>query len=233
MFAVEQLTLGPLAGALVGWGGGTLLQRAAARGWVEPTFQRLASLPLALLAFALAEAVQGNGFIAAFFSGLTLGVRDRAVRERVQEFGEAVSEHYEIVIGDAAAVARSVKRQVKSLRRCRVELDESFSYAWELAVPEDLQRPFHPTHEAMAALRLERALPVHVLIAELRRAFSGIVAGNVKESGQRAVDEFGPFLLRGDPELVRELGVLLEGFVRDGRMKLDPSQYRPCFRLAS
>lgn len=155
---------------------------------------------------------------------------DRFLRHAL---GEAVRQHYEIVIGDSAAVARGVKRQIKTLRRSRVEAGESFSFAWELAVPEDLQRPFQPTHEAMAALRLDRTLPAHELVAELRRAFSGIVAGNVKESGQRAVDVNGPFLLTGDPELVRELGILLEGFVKDGRMKLDPSQYRPCFRLAS
>ncbi len=92
VFMILQLTLGPLVGGLVGWLGGTLLEKASARGWVEPTFQRLAALPLALLAFAAAEMVYGNGFIAAFFSGLLLGVTTPEVRERIQEFGEAISQ---------------------------------------------------------------------------------------------------------------------------------------------
>lgn len=92
IFMAQQLTLGPLVGGLVGWAGGTLLEKASAKGWVEATFQRLAALPLALLAFAAAEMVNGNGFIAAFFSGLLLGVTTPEVRERVQEFGEAISQ---------------------------------------------------------------------------------------------------------------------------------------------
>jgi len=92
IFMAQQLTLGPLVGGLVGWAGGTLLEKASAKGWVEATFQRLAALPLALLAFAAAEMVHGNGFIAAFFSGLLLGVTTPEVRERVQEFGEAISQ---------------------------------------------------------------------------------------------------------------------------------------------
>ncbi len=45
--------------------------------------------------------------------------------------------------------------------------------------------PFDPTHENMANLKLSPDQPVEVLAADLRRAFSGIVAGNVKEVGIR------------------------------------------------
>lgn len=98
IFMAQQLTLGPIIGGLVGWLGGTLLEKASQRGWVEPTFQRLAAIPLALLAFAFAEMVHGNGFIAAFFSGLLLGVRTPIVRERVQEFGEAMAQMLSLFI---------------------------------------------------------------------------------------------------------------------------------------
>ena len=54
----------------------------------EP-FQRLSLLGLAGLAFAGAELVGGNGFIAAFVAGLTLANTIRAVCARVYEFGEA------------------------------------------------------------------------------------------------------------------------------------------------
>ena len=126
-----------------------------------------------------------------------------------------------------------MKKGMKAVRRERVEHSESFSFAWNLHVPEELQQPFQPTHENMAALALHRDQPRHVLIAELRRAFSGIVTGNVKDFGVRAIEKNGPYQLHGEHELVRGLAELLEGFVRDGRMKIDPASYRPCFELAT
>ncbi|MEM8942167.1 MAG: nucleotide 5'-monophosphate nucleosidase PpnN [Pseudomonadota bacterium] len=143
--------------------------------------------------------------------------------------GEDVAEHYEIVIGDSAATARAMKRGIKAVRRQRIEHSESFSFSWKLHIPEELQQPFIPTHENMAALKLQRDLPRHELIGELRRAFSGIVAGNVKEFGVRAIEEHGPYRLSGEGAVVEGLARLLEGFVRDNRMKIDPSSYRPCF----
>jgi NhaP-type Na+/H+ or K+/H+ antiporter len=88
-FVLKQFLFGPLLGALVGWLGGQLVERASRRGWMNPTFQRLAAGSLAILAFALAEKFHGNGFIAAFFGGLMLGVHTPVVRERIHEFGEA------------------------------------------------------------------------------------------------------------------------------------------------
>lgn len=88
-FMALQLTLGPIIGGLVGLVGGKLVDRAVANEWMEPVFQSLASIALALMAYAFAEIVHGNGFIAAFFAGLLLGVRDHRVRHRIQEFAEA------------------------------------------------------------------------------------------------------------------------------------------------
>ena len=88
-FALKQIVYGPLAGSLVGWVGGVLIDRSARRGWMNPVFQRLAAIALALLCYSLAEQLGGNGFIAAFFGGLMLGAQTHAVRERIQEFGEA------------------------------------------------------------------------------------------------------------------------------------------------
>ncbi|MBZ0113210.1 MAG: cation:proton antiporter [Thermoanaerobaculia bacterium] len=89
-FALLQVTLGPLIGISVGWLGGHLVAGARRRGWMNTNFQHLAALGLALLAFAVANLVGGNGFIAAFCAGLALGntVGD-AVRESLNEFAEA------------------------------------------------------------------------------------------------------------------------------------------------
>jgi predicted Rossmann-fold nucleotide-binding protein len=146
--------------------------------------------------------------------------------------GEEVARHYSIITDDAPAVARLMKKGIKAVRRERVANNESFSYAWNLHIPEELQLPFFPSHDNMAALALHRDQPLHQLIAELRRAFSGIVAGNVKDFGVRAVEEHGPFRLHGEGDVVSGLATLLESFVRDGRMKIDPASYRPCFELS-
>lgn len=88
VFLVLQIGLGPVAGIAVGQIGGRLLRRTSDRGWVQPVFERLSTLALALLAYAFGELIQGNGFIAAFVAGLTLGVKQHRVREHIERFGE-------------------------------------------------------------------------------------------------------------------------------------------------
>ena len=100
-------------------------------------------------------------------------------------------------------------------------------------VGPDFQRPFEVTHENMRALDLRRGQPVHQLAANLRRAFSGIVTGNVKELGIQAIEREGPYELAGDPEIMRLLDELLTAFVAQGRMRLPGSAYRPVYRLVA
>ncbi|MDH3614069.1 MAG: cation:proton antiporter [Gammaproteobacteria bacterium] len=89
-FVIKQVTLGPVVGLAVGFIGGKLMQIMSDKGWTEETFQRLSALPLAILAFAFAESVEGNGFIAAFVAGLglTAAITSQSVKHQVQEFGE-------------------------------------------------------------------------------------------------------------------------------------------------
>jgi NhaP-type Na+/H+ or K+/H+ antiporter len=88
-FAALQVGLGPVVGAAVGYLGGQAVSRGRRRGWMSDSFERLAALGLALLAWAGAELVGGNGFIAAFAAGLTLGNTARAVCGCLYEFAEA------------------------------------------------------------------------------------------------------------------------------------------------
>ncbi len=92
LFTLKQFVFGPVIGGLIGLAGGFLVDFASKRQWMNATFQRLAALSIAILAFSLAEMVHGNGFIAAFFAGLLLGTRTPEIRERIQEFGEAESQ---------------------------------------------------------------------------------------------------------------------------------------------
>ena len=95
------------------------------------------------------------------------------------------------------------------------------------------QQPFEVTHAAMRALNLSREQPPHELAANLRRAFSGIVTGNVKELGIQAIEREGPYELAGDPMVMRLLDELLTEFVAQGRMRLPGSAYRPVYRLVA
>ena len=89
-FAAMQVTLGPLVGVLVGYFGAKIIVAADRREWMNETFQHLSSLGLALLAFAAAEMVHGNGFIAAFVAGLALGnTMPKSLRRGLYEFAEA------------------------------------------------------------------------------------------------------------------------------------------------
>lgn len=88
-FALLQVTMGPLVGLIVAVLGNRLLSWSVERGWLEPTFERLIGLALALLAFSCAEQVGGNGFIAAFVAGLTLGHLTRGRCDYLYTFLEA------------------------------------------------------------------------------------------------------------------------------------------------
>jgi predicted Rossmann-fold nucleotide-binding protein len=147
--------------------------------------------------------------------------------------GEEATRHYQIICGDAVSTAQKIRQGITQVRRHRNRHKESYCFNWELFVPEEFQRTFEPTHENMAALALHRDQPAYQLAAELRKAFSGIVAGNIKDFGVRAVEEHGPFQLRGDPEIVALLDRLLRGFVAQGRMKLDSDAYEPCYELCA
>jgi hypothetical protein len=146
--------------------------------------------------------------------------------------GQAARQRYKIVVGDPALAAREVARGIEAVREHRRARSDAYNFNWLLKIQPDFQRPFEPTHEAMARLELRRDLPPHLLAANLRRAFSGIVTGNVKEAGVQAIEARGPFELHGDQQIMTLLDELLASFVRQRRMKL-AGEYRPCYRLVA
>ena len=147
--------------------------------------------------------------------------------------GEPALERLKIIIDDPAEVGRHMVRGIQSVRDFRHRMKDSYNFNWLLSVPPQFQHPFAVTHETMRALALGRDQPVHELAANLRRAFSGIVTGNVKEHGIHAIERFGPYELAGDRQIMRLLDDLLAAFVEQGRMKLPGSVYRPVYRLVA
>ncbi|GAB3507893.1 nucleotide 5'-monophosphate nucleosidase PpnN [Pseudoxanthomonas daejeonensis] len=146
--------------------------------------------------------------------------------------GEAATSRYEIVVGDPAAVSKKMAAGIRKVREARIAHKDSFYFNWGIDIPLEFQRPFVPTHEAMAALDLHHGRPPSALAADLRRAFSGIVAGNVKEDGLRRIEEHGPFEIHGAPDMMAALDGLLRAFVEQRRMKI-AGEYRPCYRVVA
>ena len=87
--AVAQVTLGPLAGVVCALGGARLASRAARSAWSAPGHEQLMGITIALLSFAAAELIGGNGFIAAFAAGMTARHVAPAFCERTHELVEA------------------------------------------------------------------------------------------------------------------------------------------------
>ncbi len=147
--------------------------------------------------------------------------------------GAAALTRIKVIIDDPAAVARHMVGAMEDVRLFRRQHSDSYNFNWLLRVPYELQLPFEVTHAAMRTLDLRRGQPVHRLAANLRRAFSGIVTGNVKENGVAAIEREGPFELTGEPQLMGLLDELLTAFVAQRRMKLPGSSYQPCYRLVA
>lgn len=145
--------------------------------------------------------------------------------------GDDIGRRYQIVVGDAERVGDLMGSRVRRVRRQRRRDGDAYYFNWLMRIPYAHQTPFVVNHERVAELRLSRDLPPHELAVQLRRAFSAIVTGNVKEHGIRMIERHGPFELHSDASLLEALDHLLRQFVRQGRMKLEGASYDPCYRV--
>jgi hypothetical protein len=145
--------------------------------------------------------------------------------------GSQVRQHYQIIVGNPAEVARAMREGMETVRQFRQLHHDAFFFNWLLKIEKEFQMPFVPTHANMATLELHRDQAPHQLAAQLRKAFSGIVAGNVKADGIQSIQQHGPFQLNGEAALLQPLDGLLAAFVAQRRMKLPGSHYEPCYRL--
>lgn len=156
--------------------------------------------------------------------------------EQIDQFigetlGAEAQARYQIIIDDPVEVARSISTGIEAVRQYRVDHNDAFYFNWLLKIEKEFQEPFLPTHENMSALALHKNQDCHLLAANLRRAFSGIVAGNVKDDGIRAIEEHGHFELRGEAAVMASMDALLNSFVTQQRMKLPGTVYVPCYKI--
>ena len=145
--------------------------------------------------------------------------------------GEEAQNRYKIIIDDPEMVAREMQLGIKQVREFRKTRSDAYYFNWLLKIDEEFQRPFKPTHENMRNLSLHKNQEKHLLAANLRRAFSGVVAGNVKDEGIRAIEKFGHFEIHGDPTIMGPMDALLASFVAHSRMKLPGKTYVPCYKV--
>jgi predicted Rossmann-fold nucleotide-binding protein len=157
--------------------------------------------------------------------------------ERIHEFvgvtlGREAQQRYRIVVGEPADVARAMVSGLDRVRHHRKVTGDAYNFNWTLRIPPAFQLPFEVTHESVEALDLHLDQPVHARAANLRRVFSAIVAGNVKEPGIRQIEQRGPFTIHGDARLMRPLDELLASFVAQKRMKIS-GEYKPVYRVVA
>lgn len=145
--------------------------------------------------------------------------------------GDEVTKLYEIIIEDPEKVAKQMVKGLRKVKKYRTKNQISYYFDWNLKIEEGFQFPFVPTHENMLNLNLNRDQPINILAADLRKAFSGIVAGNVKEFGRSQIQKYGNFKITGDSDLMEKLDTLLKSFVENKRMKLPGSEYVPIYEV--
>jgi len=145
--------------------------------------------------------------------------------------GKEAQQRYEIIIDDPEQVAQKIVTGIADVRAYRKAISDAYFFNWSLKVPDEFQQTFEPTHQNMKQLALHKNQAVYALAANLRRAFSGIVAGNVKQAGILAIEKYGHFEIHGDADLMESVDALLASFVQQQRMKLPGKQYVPCYKV--
>ena len=99
--ALLELAVGIGIGLAVGLGSAGLLMLGTRRSWIVPGGRRLGTLGAALGSFALAVALDGNGFISAFVAGIAFGagLDEKVVdTEQIDELPELLGEVLAFVV---------------------------------------------------------------------------------------------------------------------------------------
>lgn len=158
--------------------------------------------------------------------------------QQIDEFvtatlGARARQRYSIIIDDPRAVAREIAQGLDAVHEFRKQHGDAYYFNWRMTIDRDFQEPFRATHESMRALAIHADQAPHVLAANLRRAFSGIVSGNVRDDTAAEIEKHGPFQIRGSARIMALLDDLLASFVEHKRMKIAGGAYRPCYRVSN
>lgn len=143
--------------------------------------------------------------------------------------GEEAKKYYKICFNEFE-VAKIMNEEIKEVKSSRIKNDEAFYYNWGIEIERSYQIPFPIEQKAISEMKISFDIPKHELACNLRRLFSVIVAGNIKPEGIKYIRENGPFIINGDPKILKLLDDLLNDFINQGRMKLpNDKKYEPCY----
>lgn len=148
-----------------------------------------------------------------------------------EALGSEATSKFKVFIDQAEEVSEYIKNSFEEVREYRKSSSEAYYYNWSLHIPYEAQQPFKPTHNNMKQLNLNKNQPLHLLASQLRKAFSAIVAGNVKAEYIQQVAKKGPFEICGDLGIMKEMDKLLGDIVTQKRMKLGDVKYTPCYKI--
>ena len=96
--ALFQIAIAIGVAIVVGLGGGRLFARAVKHGWTSPLAEQIGGMALALTAFATSVTFGGNGFIAAFISGLLFGYSTRGHVHAGSEYPETTGTLFSLLV---------------------------------------------------------------------------------------------------------------------------------------
>ena len=94
VFLAELLLLSPLVGLVIGCIGAWLMGKIDARQSVPREYQALYGLGLVLATYVAAQAVGGDGFLAAFFAGIAVNVFDVTLCDCFMDYGEVTAREW-------------------------------------------------------------------------------------------------------------------------------------------
>jgi NhaP-type Na+/H+ or K+/H+ antiporter len=97
-YMFEQLGMGALVGAVIGYGGGKLLSLAKRNGWMAESMQQLGVVMVPLLCIPACEPVGGSMFIAAYLAGLTVQRSFPDAGAHSAEFAEGWGQLFNLVV---------------------------------------------------------------------------------------------------------------------------------------
>jgi NhaP-type Na+/H+ or K+/H+ antiporter len=138
----EEIGIGVLVGGSLTILGVWLLKRCSGRGWITETWRQLPVIGLAVSCFALAQALGGSGFIAAFAGGLLFGAIAKEHKPKLLLAAEGTGDTLALltwVVFGTAVVGQALG-----------------SFSWDVAL------------YAVLSLTLVRMLPVFLVLAGMK-----------------------------------------------------------------
>ncbi|MDG6256625.1 MAG: cation:proton antiporter [Methanomicrobiaceae archaeon] len=90
--AIVQIGLAVIVGVTVGLAGGWVVNRAVEWGWMEQTYEWIALMGIAIIAWIGADVLGASGFIAAFIAGFTAGAVYQHIVRSLVDFTKAEGE---------------------------------------------------------------------------------------------------------------------------------------------